>query len=176
MNDIELNDWVKCFNTTGKLPSKQVQCSKCTAPVTMWSTNLMNRLKLFKDIKDLLSNFMCRDCSNTRKVKVGKKVQEVKPLIITPIIQEVDQPVKVIKVQEINSEGSRGGHADSVLIDLVTNAEYCMKHTREGGCWRPDIFLNNDRSCDTCRLYENCRATCRRLSHEKKRKYNEIDN
>ena len=40
-------------------------------------------------------------------------------------------------------------------IDLVVNAAWCAKIT-ETNCWRPDIFLDNDRTCNLCQLYDNC--------------------
>lgn len=39
-----------------------------------------------------------------------------------------------------------------------------------GACIRPDIYLNNDRSCDNCPYYEFCNCGIKRLSNERKKK------
>lgn len=174
VNMININEWVKCFNNTGKLPEKNVYCTVCNTPVTMWSTNLTNRLKKYKSIKDLLQTFTCRGCQKPTSKPTSK------PIVKSPVIIKEKKPIvetKPIVVKEITNKPTyeKGRQAGSVIIDLVKDAEYCSKHTREGGCWRPDIYLNSDRSCDKCMLYTNCRASCRRLSHEKKRKSNEED-
>jgi hypothetical protein len=54
-------------------------------------------------------------------------------------------------------------------IDLVTNTAWCKKIT-SSNCWRPDIFLDNDRSCGDCKLYDNCDCSLK----NKKRKQNKI--
>lgn len=164
MNEVRLNDWVKCFETTKKLPEKEVPCSQCNTKVTMWSTNLTNRLTKFRGIRDLLTNFKCRGCS-TSKAKVFKtlkvaKLDKVKLIPVIPVVSEVKE-TKYAMTKSINS-------GSSTVIDLVNDAEACKIHT-EGACHRPDIFLDNDRSCNKCRLYENCRASCRKLSDEKKK-------
>lgn len=56
-----------------------------------------------------------------------------------------------------------------VIYDIVKNAEECRAATTNT-CWRPDIYLNNDRSCDSCVLYENCACTSKRLSNKKVKK------
>lgn len=52
------------------------------------------------------------------------------------------------------------------IIDLVKNAEACKRETGNS-CWRPDIFLNNDRTCNNCVLVENCACPARRLARKK---------
>jgi hypothetical protein len=54
------------------------------------------------------------------------------------------------------------------IVDLVKNAEECKKAT-ENTCWRPDIYLNNDRHCDNCKLVEHCGCSLKQLSKKKKK-------
>ncbi len=56
-----------------------------------------------------------------------------------------------------------------IVYDIVKNAEECKVATTNT-CWRPDIYLNNDRSCDSCVLYENCACNSKRLSSKKLKK------
>lgn len=53
------------------------------------------------------------------------------------------------------------------VVDLVTNPEACRQATT-GTCWRPDIYLNNDRSCDNCMLHTNCACSSKRLAKRTK--------
>lgn len=52
------------------------------------------------------------------------------------------------------------------VIDLVINAEACKRET-SNSCWRPDIFLNNDRSCNNCALVAHCACPSRRIAKKK---------
>ena len=56
-----------------------------------------------------------------------------------------------------------------VVYDIVKNAEEC-KNATTNTCWRPDIYLNNDRSCDNCVLYENCACNSKRLAVKRSKK------
>lgn len=53
-----------------------------------------------------------------------------------------------------------------VIVDLTLNSEECRQAT-ERACWRPDIFLNNDRSCNNCSLFEHCACASKRLIKRK---------
>ena len=55
------------------------------------------------------------------------------------------------------------------LINLAKNAEECKKATI-GTCFRPDIYLDNDRTCDLCSLVENCSCVLKQLSKKKQKK------
>ena len=53
------------------------------------------------------------------------------------------------------------------IVDLVKNVEVC-KEVTQGTCWRPDIFLNNDRSCNACALVEHCACSCKRVDPKRR--------
>jgi hypothetical protein len=48
------------------------------------------------------------------------------------------------------------------IIDLTKNAEECKRATT-GVCLRPDIFLNNNRSCHNCAIYEHCACSSKHI-------------
>lgn len=54
-----------------------------------------------------------------------------------------------------------------VIIDLTKNAKACESET-VGSCWRPDIFLNNNRTCDNCSLVTHCACPSKRLAKRRK--------
>jgi len=45
------------------------------------------------------------------------------------------------------------------------------EHVTQSSCWRPDIYLNNDRFCNGCIIYENCCCPIKRLD---KKRPNEV--
>jgi hypothetical protein len=52
------------------------------------------------------------------------------------------------------------------VIDLVKNPDVCAEVTYDT-CWRPDIYLNNHRTCNNCSIVEHCKCSCRRLEKKK---------
>lgn len=52
------------------------------------------------------------------------------------------------------------------VIDLVKNPDVCAEVTYDT-CWRPDIFLNNHRTCNNCPIVDNCKCPTRRLDRKK---------
>tara|TARA_R110000868_G_C10559852_1_gene736762 strand:- start:246 stop:533 length:288 start_codon:yes stop_codon:yes gene_type:complete len=54
-------------------------------------------------------------------------------------------------------------------INLTTNVQRCKEITKTM-CWRPDIFLDNDRSCGPCSLYENCECVLKNQKNNSKGK------
>lgn len=53
------------------------------------------------------------------------------------------------------------------VIEMTGGPQRCQRQYG-GTCLRPDIFVNNDRSCDGCECYDHCLCYSKRLSHEKK--------
>ena len=51
-------------------------------------------------------------------------------------------------------------------VDLVKNESWCRKITKTN-CWRPDIYLDNERSCGPCALYDNCSCSLKRKKGNK---------
>ena len=139
-------EWIKCYNETGKLPEKMVPCSKCGTGVTMFSVNLTNRVAKFGGIDNLLTTFKCKSCSSVNKPQKVKRVSKPKEPKIT--IEKYDIPVysgytkTLVNLNETKSD--------------VTNT-----------CWRPDLYLNADKTCDDCSLFTNCNCHLKKLSKRK---------
>lgn len=49
-----------------------------------------------------------------------------------------------------------------VVVDLAKNPDECAVATHDT-CLRPDIYLNNNRTCNNCSIVEHCKCPCRRL-------------
>ncbi len=84
--------------------------------------------------------------------------------------QKVKKETKVSLVETLKTYAKDFAFDYKPLVyDLTKNAEECKSAT-SNTCWRPDIYLNNDRSCDNCILYENCACSSRRLAVKKSKK------
>ena len=59
-NEQTLNEWVEHYNKHNAFPKKKVPCSVTGEEVTMFGTNLTNRVAKFGGPRELLTNFKCR--------------------------------------------------------------------------------------------------------------------
>lgn len=71
----ERADWISQFNAKSSFPSKDVPCSSCNEGITMFGTNLKNRVSRYDSVEDFLDTFVCRTCKG--KAKKGEKVEKV---------------------------------------------------------------------------------------------------
>jgi hypothetical protein len=55
---------------------------------------------------------------------------------------------------------------DIQIFSLAKDKEIAA-HVTASSCWRPDIYLNNERYCNGCIIYGNCCCPIKRL--DKKR-------
>jgi len=53
-------------------------------------------------------------------------------------------------------------------VDFTNNAQ--VSKLTESSCLRPDIYLNNDRHCNGCHIYELCKCPIRRWKSENEEK------
>lgn len=113
----------------------------------------------------------------TDKQKKSKQVKEPKDLPVKRKRRSKKEKVKIEKKitreQKIETLKTHAREFEFVyrpnVIDLKKNAEECKKAT-EGTCWRPDIYLNNDRTCDNCVLSEHCACVLKRFSTKRKKR------
>jgi len=140
---------------TGKLTSHpHIFCVKCQGKTTAFGTNLQGKIQKAGGLEPLLTSFVCRTC------------------------RTADKPPRIPKAPKRNRKVSRESRKADLLknlpkmnftrqepIVLVQNPEYAAEVTAHS-CVRPDIFLDSQRSCDFCSLYEVCKAPNRRLSSQ----------
>lgn len=155
MTKDQINKEIALYKATGKLSTHpHILCSKTGTKTTMFGSNLENRIKRFGSLEKLLTEFVCRAVVNASKppkpIRI-KKVRKAKKLAT----KEQDGKV-VYDIPVYNNKPPES-------IDLVLNPKVCAEITRNQ-CWRPDIYLNNSRTCDKCRLYTNCTSHLKRLA------------
>lgn len=152
MNKEQLNNEVQAYKATGKLTTHPyILCTKTGEKVTMFGSNLENRIKKFGTLENLLLNFVSRKA--TQADKPPKVVKEKKP-----------KKTKEAKVEEILMSIPKVDLSKPRETIILNNNPSVAGEVTKNGCWRPDIFLDSDRTCDYCSLYEVCKSNCRKLS------------
>ena len=167
---ININDWVESYEQTGKLPQLRIPCNTegCDVTTTCFGSNLANRIsKTDGGLRTLLSVFTCRSC-RTQSTKVVEKTGDVEKTLKRVAKATNRRPRKksdkAIRIEELKEAAStvtvnvnavpvRYNFKDPVQVEELTN----------GTCQRPDIYLNNDRACDGCALYEHCACSVKQL-------------
>jgi len=144
---------------TGRLTSHpHIFCVKCESKTTAFGSNLQNKIQKAGSLGNLLSSFECRNCrtagqTNKRLPKALRKKRGSKGA------------ARQAKTQEMLRNLPTMVFAERKPVVLIDNPEYAAKVTQHS-CVRPDIFLDSNRSCDFCALYNVCKAPNRRLSSQ----------
>lgn len=157
-----LSDWMSYYTENKKLPYGEIFCCECKLfTAKMKGIGFKHALKnAGGDIKKMLVSTMCKDC---KKIKQPKEKKPVVKRIKTR--QEIEDEIERIRrdIPKIDL------HAPNKVISLTKNKELCKEFTKDI-CIRPDIYLNNDRTCDKCSIRENCSCHLKRFeSHSRKR-------
>ena len=69
---VEKGEWAAHYAAKNSFPKKEVPCSSCNDGITMFGTNLRNRIERFDSVEDFLEQFVCRTCKG--KLKRGEAV------------------------------------------------------------------------------------------------------
>jgi len=182
---INVAEWLKHFSATGKLPSLRIPCTSddCDVTTTCFGTNLEGRvLRTTGGLSTLLSEFKCRACSNKAKgiVPKVKVVKEIKVRAKKP-----DKPPKEKKVSKRSAKKTaKQNHVEALknavkTMDISNNAgpqrvnfkdPESVRDLTTNSCQRPDIYLDNERACDGCHIYELCACNARQLLADTGRK------
>ena len=127
----------------GHLINKKIQCNKCECDVTMFGSNLENRIKKFGTLWSLLDEFKCRKCVSASKPK--------KVVVKTKREKKVKTEEKIQVPKMVFSEKRN--------VFLKDAPDIQVSCTLNGTCIRPDIFLDSGRVCDDCPYKNNCLST-----------------
>jgi hypothetical protein len=140
---------------TGRLSSHpHIFCVKCEGKTTAFGSNLQNKIQKAGSLGDLLSTFECRSCRNAGKPQRLPKAPKRKR-----------KETKAYRKQVLLKDLPKMVFAERKPIVLLDNPEFTAQVTAFS-CQRPDVFLDSNRSCDFCSLYEICKAPNRRLSSQ----------
>lgn len=158
-----LDAWVSFYVENNKLPYDKIICSSCKNIYV----SLKGRGKKIafercnNDINRVLTETMCKECYNKAN-PTEKKVY--KPKV------ETDEE-RLDRIERIRADMPKIDFGASRISLNFKDEQVCIKHTKDG-CLRPDIFLNNDRTCDNCHLNKFCACAIKKFSknYEKKLK------
>ena len=138
----------------GKLSTHpHIHCSKCNGKTTAFGTNLTGKIKKAGGLAELLNTFECRACRNAGKPVIIK---------VNTGMKKKRKP-KELRTSELLKNPPKMNFAPRVRLNLLEHPEITAEVTSVA-CQRPDIFLDSQRSCDFCNLYQLCKAPNRRLS------------
>jgi hypothetical protein len=140
---------------TGRLSSHpHIFCVKCEGKTTAFGSNLQNKVSKAGGLGELLSTFECRTCRTAGK-----------PQRLPKAPKRSKRVSKQSKTAELLRNLPKMEFSERKPIVLVTNPEFAAEVTAHS-CVRPDIFLDSNRSCDFCALYQVCKAPNRSLSKQ----------
>jgi hypothetical protein len=143
----------------GKLSTHpHIFCVKCEGKTTAFGSNLKGKIEKAGSLGALLSTFECRSCrtsgqTNKRLPKALRKKRGSKGA------------AKHARTQDLLRNLPSMVFSERKPIVLLDNPGFAGEVTATS-CVRPDIFLDSDRSCDFCALYQICKAPNRSLSKQ----------
>jgi hypothetical protein len=153
---MNFNKELSLMKETGKLSTHpHIHCVKCNGKTTAFGTNLLGKIQKAGGLEPLLSTFECRTCRNAGKpvvVRVNNRVKKTK----------MKKP-KELRTSELLKNPPKMDFAPRVRLSLLEHPELTAELTTVA-CVRPDIYLDAERTCDYCNLYQMCKAPCRKLS------------
>jgi hypothetical protein len=144
---------------TGKLTSHpHIFCVRCEGKTTAFGSNLTGKIKKAGSLEALLSAFECRNCrtAGANKVRLPKAPRSKRG---------AKGAAKLAKKEELLRNLPKMEFTEHKPIVLVSNPELAAEVTAHS-CLRPDVFLDSNRSCDFCALYQVCKAPNRSLSKQ----------
>lgn len=160
----DMKKWLIYYETHNKFPYNKIMCSKCKSIYI----SLKGRGKKIifdacdSDPKRILTETICKLCKERFYPKEKKKKEYV-----PETLEE-----RELRIEEIRASLPKINlNKEKTIIDLVKDKEACAEFTKKM-CIRPDIYLNNDKTCDNCILRNNCSCIIKKFSkfYEKRKK------
>lgn len=154
--------WLEYYREHKKLPYNEIFCCECKSyTAKLKGVGFKHAFEnAGKDIERMLTGTMCKEC---KALKVPKEKRVVIKRVKTP--EEIEEEIEQIRrdMPKIDLNAPRQ------IVVLKENKEFCKEITKSM-CIRPDIYLNNDRTCDNCSINKYCSCDLKRF--EKKEEKN----
>jgi hypothetical protein len=161
------DEWVKCYETTSKLPSINIPCSKCQLGITATNGNLKSKVEKYGSISKLLESFVCKDCKS-----IDDQPNIIRPKVIKKAKIKQQDELSSLKdehgrynIPQVNFNPER--HVYSIE-EISKSPELTAEFTR-GACLSPHVYLDNDDTCDYCPLFDNCACGVKQLSKARRK-------
>ena len=154
MTQEQIQKEVKHYQSTDKLTSHPyLFCTVTGEKVMAFGPMLKKKIERHGGLECLLKTFVSRKAKSASKPQKISKPKKVKKTKLLEKTEDQRYDIPIFKNEPHTSLGLRE-HPE---------------HTR-GACWRPDIYLNSGRTCDSCPISEYCESNCKKFS-SKKSKY-----
>lgn len=152
----DMKKWLNYYETYNKFPHDKIMCSKCKS--TQVSLKGRGKKIIFdacdSDPKRILTETICKSCKE-KFYPIEKKKKEYVPETLEEREMRIEEIRASLPKIDLNKERT--------IIDLVKDKEACVEFTKNM-CIRPDIYLNNDKTCDNCSLRKNCSCIIKKFS------------
>jgi len=151
---MNIKEELKLLKATGRLSTHpHIHCCKCNGKTTAFGTNLQGKIQKAGGLEELLSTFECRSCRNAGKPVIVK---------VNTGMKKKRKP-KELRTSELLKNPPKMNFSPRARLSLLEHPEITAELTSVA-CVRPDIYLDSERTCDYCNLYQLCKAPCRKLS------------
>jgi hypothetical protein len=158
-----INLWLDYYKEHKKLPYSEIICGSCKSyPAKLKGAGMRHALKAAGgNIEVMLKSTMCKDCKALSKPKLEKK---------PPVKRIKTQEEREDEIDKIRREMPKIDlNKPRITIDLNKDKKACAEFTKNM-CMRPDIYLDNDRTCDYCSINDCCSCDLKRFEVKKKLK------
>jgi hypothetical protein len=132
------------FLKHGHLINKKIQCNKCETDITMFGSNLENRINKFGTLWSLLDEFKCRKCISDSKPKKEKKVS------VRLMKRKAKEAKKDLPIPQVKQFVPRNV--------LLKDAPDIIESYTAFSCAAPALYLDNGRACHGCAFYNSCKC------------------
>jgi hypothetical protein len=139
---------LESYKNSGKLLSPKLPCTKCQTPVTLFGSNLENRIKKYGGLENLLDTFTCRSCNSASKPQREKKV------VVKREKKEQEEVVYDIPKMKGFIPTNAFLKDTPELVQSMTNFS----------CVSPQLYLNNNRGCRGCVYFDNCNCALKKAA------------
>jgi hypothetical protein len=155
LTEEQIQEFVRHYNEHGSFPGSKIPCNmtgKLTTCVGPW---MIKKIKEFGGPENLLRKYKCRGALKAKKEALKPKSQNKKRR----------EMFKSLKDENKNWDIPKMTMEPPKPMTEVDIAE-CTRTV----CFRPDIFLDNDRYCDGCEFYDVCSNAHKGLRPIKRKK------
>lgn len=155
----DMNGWLTYYKQNNKFPHQRILCCECQQGFA--SIKGIGLVKAFErcdnDPSRVLTETKCKDC------KALEPKQKKQPRVLTS--EELEARAEEIRknLPKINF------YKERQVIDLTKDKDACAYYTSIA-CVRPDIYLDNDRTCDHCSINKHCACPIKKFSKEYNKK------
>jgi hypothetical protein len=158
-----IQTWMEFYKEHKKLPYNEILCCECkTFYAKLKGVGLKFALQnAGGSIEKMLTSTLCKECKTIHKKNEPPKERKKKVKTQEEIEEEIEQIRRDMPKIDLNAPRN--------IINLSRDKEMCAILTHSS-CIRPDIYLDNDRTCDYCSINKYCSCPIKKFSGKNKNK------